>query len=636
MSRTSFPFSLLLLSIVPSLLMSAPLESPDRQVSFETTLDVSGRVLCSIRRHGAIVVAPSAVGLDVGGYAYGRVCVLGMRSVPEPGEVRFPWRGNKTEVAARWNAARIPVQETRTRETWFIEARCFDDGVAYRYVIPGRGVRVVTADHTQWTLPDGTVAWCNPNTSNYEGVHERWPVAQIPRERFPEGIGMPVTLELPNGGYAAITEADTMHFSGATAEPTGGAALAVSFRDDPEGWAMNGEIVTPWRVVMLADDLDGLVNCDIVPAVCPPPDAKLFPAGADAAWLKPGRCLWQWWAYDDPGTHWSRQHQLVDSAAAIGASYYLVDEGWEHPRQEWATDGRTPWDRLKELCDYAAARGVGIWVWRSWKDDPEKLRPGVQTPEKREEFFRRCAAAGVKGVKIDFMESESHDRLAFYRDCLRLGAEWKIMVNFHGANKPAGEPRTWPNELSREGVRGLEHNKWDTLAPSHYATLPFTRFLAGHGDFTPTTLQADFLKGTTVAQQLAGAIVFTSPILCWADKPELYLACPAIDLIRTLPTVWDETRVLAGSRIGELAVFARRSGQDWYVAALNGGAARDYTPDLSFLRGAYRADSFCDQPGDPLGFEVRRAVPVDAKTKLTLRLSAGGGFVVRLKPATTP
>jgi alpha-glucosidase len=176
------------------------------------------------------------------------------------------------------------------------------------------------------------------------------------------------------------------------------------------------------------------------------------------------------------------------------------------------------------------------------------------------------------------------------------------------------------------------YDKWSTLPPEHYATLPFTRYLAGPGDFTPTTLQPKFLKGTTVAQQLACAVVYTSPILCWADKPDLYLASPAVDVIRPMPPVWDETRVLPGSRIGDLAIFARRSGKEWYVGILNGGAARTQALDFSFLgRGKFTADFFGDTPGDPTNFEIQRGVPVSATTTRSIQLSAGGGLVVRIR-----
>jgi alpha-glucosidase len=401
---------------------------------------------------------------------------------------------------------------------------------------------------------------------------------------------------------------------------------------------MQGDLVTPWRVVVVAKDLNALVHQPVVNALCPAPDAKLFPQGIRTAWLKPGRCLWQWWAYDDAGTHWSRQKGFVDQAAALKCDYYLVDEGWEHSRQEWFPEGEPlkAWDRMQELCTYAKAKGVGIWAWRAYNLKPEKQWPGLETHEKRLDFFRRCKVAGIAGVKIDFMDSESHDLLEFYQDCLRIAADNQIMINFHGANKPAGEIRTWPNEMGREGIRGLEYNKFGKVRPSHYATLPFTGLVAGHGDFTPTTFQSAMMKGTTAAQQLASAIVLSSPLLCWADKPDLYLVSPAVDVIRSMPVEWDETIVLAPSRIGELAAFARRHGDEWWVAAVNGGGARSVELPMEFLGdGTWKADLYAD--GDnPEMMTVTKAVDLSAAAPQRVELAAGGGVTMRIYKTASP
>lgn len=617
-------------------------KSPSGGVRATVVADGGGRLTYAVEFAGRQVLAPSPIGVQVEMASHGAaktVTDLGAgvevgAATERPVELAFPWRGNCSQVKVSGRAATIPIRP-KNGPAWTLDMRCFDNGVAYRCIIPGEGERRVVGESAAWEFPAGTLAWCNPDTTNYEGVHERVPVNAVPAARFKNGIGMPTTLELPGGGLAALTEADAFGYSGMTLVPVEGRhRLAAAFRDDPEGWTMEGEIRTPWRVLMLAADLDGLVNNCMVPTLCPPPDAKLFPEGIRTDWLEPGRCLWQWWAYDDPGTHWSKQKWFVDKAAELKCRYYLVDEGWEHSRQEWASEGKDVWDRLKELCDYAGSKGVGIWVWRGWTYNEKRQWPGLETPEKREAFFNRCEEVGVKGAKIDFMDSESHAILAFYEDCLRAAARHQVMVNFHGAYKPTGEARTWPNEMSREGVRGLEYNKWDALPPSHYATLPFTRFLAGHGDVTPTTFQPERLKGTTFAQQLAGSIVFNSPILCWADKPDVYLESPALEFIRHVPAVWDETRVLPASAIGEVAAFARRSGGDWYVGVVNGGKAREITIDLAFLgAGEFEADFFTDVPDAATRLEVRQHVSVKASTRRSAHLNDGGGFVAWIRAA---
>jgi hypothetical protein len=253
----------------------------------------------------------------------------------------------------------------------------------------------------------------------------------------------------------------------------------------------------------------------------------------------------------------------------------------------------------------------------------------LETEAKREEFFRKCAEVGVKGVKIDFMNSESHERLEFYQDCLRKGAKYKIAINFHGANKPAGESRTWPNEVTREGIKGLEHNIHNTVTPEHYSTLPFTRLLAGHGDFTHTTFQPERLKDTTPGMQMATPVLFTSAVQHWADKGEIYLNSPAVNMIRSMPTVWDETHVLPGSKIGEVAKFARRNGKVWYLAVANSKADRDYEIKLDFLgKGKYLADVVRDDPADRNGM-IAEEITVSARDTFSCKLLRGGGLCIR-------
>ncbi len=606
---------------------AADCAAPGGKLRVEVGADGAGHLAWRMEFAGKPVIGVSQAGVLVGGDDSGAKATVGLpkkRAIDE----RFPWRGPESERRNHCQVAEYPVESNGT--AWTFEVRVFDDGVAYRCRIPGDGKRHVAGESATFVLPAGAICHANPNTGPYEGIHQH---AAVEKLRSKDGIGMPLTVELPEGGYAAITEAQTMGWSGMTLEATGSPVVKGSFRDDGGGWEVDGEIVTPWRVVTVAADLDGLVRAPVVDALCPPPDGKLFPQGVRTSWLKPGRCLWQWWAFDDPGTHWSKQKQFVDKAAELGCEYYLVDEGWEHTRQEWFTPGdpEGAWPRMKELCDYAKTKGVGIWVWRGWTLTKDRQWPGLETHEKRVDFFRRCREIGVVGTKIDFMDSESHDRLAFYQDCLKVAAENGIMVNFHGANKPAGEARTWPNEMTREGIRGLEYNKWSVLPPEHYATLPFTRMLAGHADFTPTTFNPQFLKGTTVAQQLACAVVFSTPFLCWADKPEIYLASPALDAIRAMPVLWDETRVLAPSRIGELAAFARRAGKEWWVGVINGGGPRSVELPMDFLGdGTWVADRYADGM-QAAEFAITRAVAVPAKSFHKADLAAGGGLLLRLR-----
>jgi len=230
-------------------------------------------------------------------------------------------------------------------------------------------------------------------------------------------------------------------------------------------------------------------------------------------------------------------------------------------------------------------------------------------------------------VKIDFFDHEAKEVIDLYQAILRDTAELHLLVDFHGANKPAGESRTWPNELTREGVYGLEHRA-QTWA-GHNTTLPFTRYLAGPGDYTPVVF-GDRRRETSWPHQIATAAIFTSPLLVYSANPKSLLDNPAVDLIKTLPSTWDETIVLPGSAIGELAAFARRKGNDWYIAVLNGPEARTLRVDLKFLgSGTYTGMLLQDDPDNAASERVEHPT-LTRQGSIAIEMRAGGGFIGRL------
>jgi alpha-glucosidase len=371
--------------------------------------------------------------------------------------------------------------------------------------------------------------------------------------------------------------------------------------------AIEGVMTTPWRVVMAGRDLTTLVNSDAVHNLSPTPDRKLFPQGTATPWVRPGRAVWR---YLDGGENtFEGIKEFSRLAGELGFEYQVVEGLW----QKW-----TP-DQLKELIEYSRARNVGIFLWRHSNT--------LYDPVARRALFESVSKAGAVGLKVDFLDHEAKEVIDLYHAILRDAAEFKLMINFHGANKPAGESRTWPNEMTREGIYGLEHRNaksWST----YNATMPFARMLAGHADYTPVVF-GERRKETSWAHQIATAVVLTSPLLVYGGNPAALLSSPAADLIKSIPSVWDETRVLAPSEIGSLAVFARRRYDAWFVAALNGPEARTITVDTAFLKpGAYKAMIVRDnleQDGAVVvdTREVRRGQPLE------LPMRAAGGFIIR-------
>jgi len=298
-------------------------------------------------------------------------------------------------------------------------------------------------------------------------------------------------------------------------------------------------------------------------------------------------------------------------AGELGFEYNVIEGFWS----------RWPEAQLRELVEESRSRGVGIWLWKHSKD--------LRTPEACRDFFRKCRDVGVVGAKIDFFDHEAKEVVDLYPMLLREAAECRIMVDFHGANKPTGEPRTWPNELGREGVYGLEH-KGMTAWGRHDATLPFTRLLAGHADYTPTIF-GERRRETSWPHQIADAVVMTSPLLVYAAHPKSLLENPAVEMIKSIPSVWDETIVLPASEIGEAAAFARRRGDRWFLAVVNGPDARSLRIPATFLGpGSHRASLVRDRADDPAAVALETAT-VTRDDVLTIDLRASGGFVARFE-----
>ena len=358
---------------------------------------------------------------------------------------------------------------------------------------------------------------------------------------------------------------------------------------------------------MVAQDLDTLVNCDIINNVSPPPDKTLFPAGFATPWIKPGRAVWR---YLDGGDNtFEGMKEFSRLAGDLGFEHNVVEGIWH----QWTED------QMRELVDYSKQFNVGIWFWEHSKN--------LKTPESRQKFFEQLNRVGVVGTKIDFFDHEAKEVIDQYQALLRSGAEHKIMLEFHGANKPAGESRTWPNEMTREAIRGMEYRSM-TARATHNTTLPFTRFVAGHGDYTPVHF-GERRAETSWAHQIATAIVFTSPVMIYGANPKSILENPAADLIKSIPSTWEETRVLAASEIGEAALFARRRGNDWFLGALNGFAGRTVRVPLSFLgRGKYKGTLVRDKMDDPAAEKMETAA-LSAGDSLSIEMRPGGGFVGR-------
>ena len=611
------------------------LGSPDGAVRFVLSTNSEGHLIYSVTSDGRVRLEPALAGSMVDGTDLGAGVTFGAprtRTISES----FATRGNKTRGTNHCQASEVPIH-SRAGTDWTLEVRVFNDGAAFRYLVPGSGRRHVDGEATRWRLPGEVPVWFQTETAAYEGIYQTAAASQVPLEEEVKGkkrpihLGLPMTAVYADGSYGLLTEAALYNYSGVTLRPEGGATFRAAFEDDPQGWSQEDAIRSPWRVVVLARDLNGLVNSDVVPSLCDPPDPKLFPDGVNTPWIRPGKAPCTWMVFGNDGAQWDRQRWFVDLSAAMGCEYLLVDGGWRTEKWGWLKGGADVWARAAELCRYAAERQVGIVLWHAYPEGRND-GPGLTTVEAREELFRNCQKAGVKGVKIDFFNSESKAVVEAYEDLLRRSAKYQIMINFHGANKPTGESRTWPHEITREGIREQEYVLWGSLPLGHYGALPFTRMAAGHADFLPGYVQSRFLKNTTAAFQMALVVVYSSPFLCWPDNPEAYLASPLLQFVRSVPVTWDETRVLSGSAVGETVLMARRKDAAWYIAALNcRPESRTLHVDLSSLDPAGKELTLYRDSPDGSGFQIEAGLKPPADGNLALPVRSGGGFVVRLQ-----
>jgi alpha-glucosidase len=586
------------------------LKSPDGALIFNL-YSVNSSLAYDIKFKEKIVIEQSLLGIQTTTCELGRNIVLGKANLYKIDET-YHWRGVHSIATNLCNGAKISI--TDNNNTWIFEVNVFNDGVAFRYIFDTQNNDTITNDNSTFQLPSGSVVWSQNNIKNYEGTYKKQLVDSI---REGEMAGPPIVIQLKdNDGYISITEAGLYNFAGISLKANGKrgyqARLAAKV-------VIDGKVQTPWRVIMVTSDLNSLVNCDMVHNLSPAPNSLLFPKGFDTEWIKPGRCLWSWLA-DKRDITPANMKEFSKMASQLGFEYNLVDEGWGY----WKEEGKDNWDLLRELVDYSKTLGVGIWVWKAYPD--RKGIEGIKDSVKRREFFSKCKAVGVVGLKIDFFDSESQEIIDFYQNALKDAAKYHLMINFHGSNKPTGESRTYPNEMTREAVRGLENRPPWAL---HNTILPFTRYLAGHADFTPIHF-GKRIGETSWAHQIASAVVFTSPLLVYGADPKSMLDNPCLEIIKNIPTIWDETIVLPPSAIGELAIMARRKGDMWFIAALNGQTARQVTINLSFLgKGKYIASIVHDDK-DEQQTAINEKMEVSNKQSISIDLNIAGGFVAQI------
>jgi alpha-glucosidase len=561
--------------------------------------------------------------------------------------------GKTASVHNHCSAARAQFKDGQGRELW-IEARVFDDGIGFRYVIPDQpSLKQIKIAHelTQFnyskdatTYPLILDGFQTPYEDEYvqrqvSGLHPDWL------------IGLPFLAEEPGIGWVAVTEANIDNYAGMylrKSKATFGVRAELSPRLDEQGVAVdaNAPVSSPWRVLMIGDEPGRLIESNIILNLSPP--NKI----GDTSWIHAGKAAWDWWSGDaapgadfKPGMNTATMKHYIDFASASGFPYMLIDAGWatkaasSKPGDAEAMADITkpsPDVDITGLVSYASEKHVKLWLWSHWTSVDKYM----------DQAFPQFEKWGIAGVKIDFMNRDDQQMVAFYHKVMEAAAAHHLMIDFHGAYKPDGLRRTYPNLMTREGVMGKEYLKWSArTTPLHDVTLPFTRMLAGPMDYTPGAFgnatretfvprQIEPMGLGTRAHELALYVVFESPFEMVSDYPEHYKGQPEFDFIKRVPSTWDEVKVVSG-RPMENITLARRSGKDWYVGTLTNWDERDVNISFSFLGdGDYTAEMYSDAQDaatEPTHTSLSK-LGVNKDSVLQVHLAPGGGNAIWVHP----
>jgi alpha-glucosidase len=633
-------------------LSAVELTSPDGRLAM-TIETVAGRGLVyQVSYRGKPLVERSALRLEFQGQRpLGPDVQVTASAAASADETYRLVTGKASVVRDHYNGVRVDLEETGgLGRKLAVEARAYDDAVAFRYVVPEQTPRrefLLTKEATEFRIAKDatTYALILPNfRSMYESEFVKLPISAFSNQGGVASkvlIGLPLLMEVPGVAWMAIAEADLRDYSSMyLTNPSGSwtghwfeSVLAPAV-EDPEV-IVRGTLPhhSPWRVLMVGDEPGRLVESNVLTSLNPKSEI------ADTSWIRAGRASWDWWSGSlgpdgKSAYNTDTMKYYVDFAAKSGFEYMLVDAGWADPKDITKMNGRVD---IPEVVRYAKTKGVRVWIWLPYRG----------TDTQMDEAFPLYEKWGVAGMKIDFIERDDQGGMSFYYRVAKKAAEHHLMVDFHGSTKPSGLERTYPNIMGYEAVLGMEQSKAGSRDnPEHHATLPFTRMLAGPMDYTPggfnnvtleeftPRMRSPMVMGTR-AHQLAMYAIFEAAFQMVSDSPQAYADQPAFEFIRAAPATWDETRVLNG-RPGEYVTIARRRGKEWFLGSLTNWTPRELNLPLDFLgAGQYKATIYSDAEDAgryPKNVRVQSKL-VDRSGRLDAQLAPGGGYAVHFVPS---
>lgn len=529
--------------------------------------------------------------------------------------------------------------------------RVYDDGLAYRFHTEfADSLKVLNEEVTYCFPEDYNTLFPEERTmlSAQQPMFKPMKLSEIGTDRF---CSTPILIKLDEKARIFISESDLESYPGMFLRKQGKYELAGKFAavsledyktDDRQIFPtkradyiarVNGTRSYPWRAMIVSEDDAKLMTNQLIYKLAPESEG-------DFSWVRPGKIAWDWYnaliltGVDFKcGINNETYKYYIDFASQYNIEYVVIDDGWS---EAWDVTKTIPEINMEELVAYGKKKNVDLILWVSWAPFREKL----------DEAFDKFSEWGIKGIKMDFMNRDDQEMVDFYYEVARKAVKHKMLVDFHGAYKPTGWLRTFPNVLTSEGVAGLENHKWGSfVTPKHNVTLPFTRMVAGPMDYTPGAMINFHEKDHKIwfnlpasvgtrCHQLGMYVVYESPLQMLADSPSNYYREPAcMEFLSQVPAVWDETRVLKAS-VGEYVVVARRKGDVWYIGGMVGEKGQKFEIDLDFINKGNKTLTYWE---DGVNVDMnandfaRRTQKVKKGDKITITMYDGGGYAAIIK-----
>ncbi|KQN27595.1 hypothetical protein ASE88_14700 [Sphingomonas sp. Leaf38] len=605
--------------------------SPDGTIGIDAGISSAGAFQVSIQHRNKTLIYPSPVGILLADRPFRSLVETGRQAfVPA-----FGCSGERLSAREKVQGGRMVVLET---------SAC-DDGAAFRLIVPamaGPGKWRVTGESTRFVTARNDACLGVRHAEFFNSHEGDYRPVRLRALTHDDLYDLPLTCATGQAGETyALTESNIENYAAAylTGTASGdGVSIRLTPRPDDDRLAailpVRQPITTPWRIVMIADRPERLVENQMVQRLAA--KSRL----ADTTWIQPGKAAWGWWsgllAPDVPnaGHNMATYRRYIDFAGRMGLRYYVIDQGWASTPSGRGrpADVLTPAKGIDvpELVEYARRRGVRIWLWTDWKSLDGRM----------DTVLARWQGWGVAGMKVDFIYRQDQAVVGFYHRLLATAAQRRMLINMHAAFVPHGLETTYPNFLTQEGAMGNEYNRWSRKVTAGYdVRAAYTRATIGPMDYTPggfrNVTPAAFSPQapapevmTTRAHQLALFVLYPSPLTSLADAPVAYRTsdgrwAPGVTFLRDVPTTWDATRGIAGA-MGEWIAVARRKGNRWYVGAITDGRTRAVSLPLAFLKdGRWTVRAWLDGT-TPTALD-RRTGEVGATGTLGVRMSANGG-----------